>query len=503
MVKRCCYGICNSDTRYPERLKDGVSFVPFPKPVSNLEKCKRWIRLCGRPHNQLNVNIMGHHSKAKHFYVCTKHFIDGCPTAENPDPVPAIASDRVTPARRPPKPRPMSEPPRKMARTALTETFSNNTPKEVVCSTSSEPQLQKPNNQTSSTVVKENTEKRNSDLLAMAAENRQLKCQIAKLTQENENFLRNLQQREPQEKSCMLSVEKLKENVKKDEFVYYTGLPEDRFSVLFKFLVPCDEPFSRSRTISSREKMKMEDQLLMVMVKLRQNFDFSHLGYLFGISQQDANVIFTDWIQYMFFRCGSVPIWPHRDTIIAHMPSRYREEFPCTVVIIDGTELKIQRAISMTRQSQSYNTLKGLVGIDPRGSIMFVSMLFGGSISDTELTEQSGFLRLLEDLKNDGKLKDGDGIMVDKGFQIQEEVEKLGLKLIIPPFAQRGSQMSPSDIALTENIAKHRVHVKRAIARVKNFKILSHRIDLSHFPYINQIWFVCCFLTNFMDFLIK
>ena len=30
MVKRCCYGLCKTDSRYPERL-EGVTFIPFPK----------------------------------------------------------------------------------------------------------------------------------------------------------------------------------------------------------------------------------------------------------------------------------------------------------------------------------------------------------------------------------------------------------------------------------------------------------------------------------------
>ena len=72
MVKRCCYGTCKSDTRYPEQLLDDVKFVPFPKPAKNTEKCQRWIRLCGRPHEQLNITILQERSKAKHLYVCTK-----------------------------------------------------------------------------------------------------------------------------------------------------------------------------------------------------------------------------------------------------------------------------------------------------------------------------------------------------------------------------------------------------------------------------------------------
>jgi len=54
MVKRCSWGTCNSDTRYPERIVN-VSFIPFPKPITN-KACLRWIKACGRPREQLNVN---------------------------------------------------------------------------------------------------------------------------------------------------------------------------------------------------------------------------------------------------------------------------------------------------------------------------------------------------------------------------------------------------------------------------------------------------------------
>ncbi|XP_056109207.1 uncharacterized protein LOC130087032 [Rhinichthys klamathensis goyatoka] len=45
MVKRCACGTCNSDTRYPERLGDGVYFLPFPKPHLNRDKCLLWIQM--------------------------------------------------------------------------------------------------------------------------------------------------------------------------------------------------------------------------------------------------------------------------------------------------------------------------------------------------------------------------------------------------------------------------------------------------------------------------
>ena len=101
------------------------------------------------------------------------------------------------------------------------------------------------------------------------------------------------------------------------------------------------------------------------------------------------------------------------------------------------------------------------------------------------------------------KIKPGDGIMADQGFRIPDDVENLGLVLNIPPFATSGCQMKASDVTLTEKIAKHRVHVERAIARVKQFKILSGKIKLGLFSILNQIWLNFCFLTNFMPFLIN
>jgi hypothetical protein len=82
--KHCCYGVCNSDSRYMDREHmHGVFFIPFPKPKSNENKCKRWIAACGREHFTVD-NIK------KWTYICSKHFVGGKgPTENHPDPVPA------------------------------------------------------------------------------------------------------------------------------------------------------------------------------------------------------------------------------------------------------------------------------------------------------------------------------------------------------------------------------------------------------------------------------
>ena len=51
----------------------------------------------------------------------------------------------------------------------------------------------------------------------------------------------------------------------------------------------------------------------------------------------------------------------------------------------------------------------------PNGSVTFVSSLFQGSVSDKEITRQSGILNLLEE---------GAEVMADKGFLIEDLLKK-------------------------------------------------------------------------------
>ena len=211
----------------------------------------------------------------------------------------------------------------------------------------------------------------------------------------------------------------------------------------------------------------------------------------------------------MYLKLGQLCIWPHRNVIISNMPKDFKQDYPTTLVIIDGTEFKTQAPCALGLQSQLYSdyksstTLKALIGCDPNGSVIFASELFTGSISDKQITEQSGFYDVLVTLKSKGYVMDGDAVMADKGFTIKEELAKINLLLNIPPMASSTCQMSVSDSLLTEKIAKHRVHIERLIAKVKTYRILTECIPTSLFKSINKIWTVCCHLTLFQDVFVK
>ena len=67
--------------------------------------------------------------------------------------------------------------------------------------------------------------------------------------------------------------------------------------------------------------------------------------------------------------------------------------------------------------------------------------------------------------------------MADKGFTIAEELGKIRINLNIPPFVSSGSQLSQADVSLTHKIAQHRIHVERAIRRIR-FLVASPQVCL-------------------------
>lgn len=86
-TKRCAWGTCRNDTRYPQRIKrnskgDEVSFLHFPGAKYHNTKRERWIRACNR-HDDFNCT--------NHSYICSLHFVGGNgPTYQHPDPIQAV-----------------------------------------------------------------------------------------------------------------------------------------------------------------------------------------------------------------------------------------------------------------------------------------------------------------------------------------------------------------------------------------------------------------------------
>jgi len=216
-----------------------------------------------------------------------------------------------------------------------------------------------------------------------------------------------------------------------------------------------------------------------------------HISWLFDISISTTSRYIITWSNLCYFAFGSIPIWPTRNQVDEAMLDSFKRTHPSTRCIIDCTEMYCQRPSSLSTQSSLYSqykshvTYKRLLGIAPSGAMTFVSQLFDGSISDKDIVRKSGFL--------------------PKCFLIEDDLKQFGVKfkLNIPPFLDGREKLTAAEVKEGQTIASIRIHVERAIQRVKKFKILSNVITLTLQGSINQIWTTCCFLCNFMSPLIK
>ena len=173
------------------------------------------------------------------------------------------------------------------------------------------------------------------------------------------------------------------------------------------------------------------------------------------------------------------------------LPAAFRERFPTTYAIIDGSEVFIETPSELPMQSSTWsqykhhNTVRFLVACTPNGAISYVSPVYVGSISDVERTRTCGFLDALKD-------KQEVSIMADKGFPVRDLLRKINVGLNIPAFLNE-KQFSAEDVGKGRKIASLRIHVERAIGRIKLFTMA--RLT-------NQIIFICAFLTNFLPALV-
>lgn len=245
--------------------------------------------------------------------------------------------------------------------------------------------------------------------------------------------------------------------------------------------------------------LQPEDELLLTLCKLLHDFPQEDLANRFDIHRSTVSRIFSSWMELIEAVMDEYPLSPDKEVIQGHMPHIFKEQYPDTRAIIDAAEIEIDQPRNPDTQSQTWspyksrNTLKSLLAVT-NGVPCFMSQCFCGRISDKELTEKSG---LLDDTDGRKRFEKGDVLMADKGFDIHDLVRKLELKLNHPAFLSGKEQFSEQEVIETRRIASVRVHVERAIGRVKNFHVLDH-FPVNVCTVASRLVKVCTFLTVLM-----
>lgn len=303
-------------------------------------------------------------------------------------------------------------------------------------------------------------------------------------------------------------IEQIKDN---DTLVnFYTGFPSYlHLLTCFHFLGPAVTALSYDPNKNVEDSTKVcgmgrhhiltaINEFFLTLCRLRLGLLEQDLAIRFQVSQPTVSRIVMAWINLLYVKFKEVPIWPSREAINEFMPITFRMLYPKTRCIIDATEIFIQMPSNPAAQQltfsnyKNHNTLKALIAITPSGAVCFVSDLFSGNISDKRLVAESGFLKLLEV---------GDSVMADRGFLI-EDILPPGITMNVPPLLNETGQLTDDEWTRTRRIASVRIHVERAIERIKNYQVLRNVSNNMHNS-INQIFFVCAMLTNFLPPLVS
>ena len=150
----------------------------------------------------------------------------------------------------------------------------------------------------------------------------------------------------------------------------------------------------------------------MSLCRLRVGLLEEDLPLRFKIRQSVVSQIINTWIRLMYFRFQELEVFLSKELVNLHMPESFTKKYPSTTIIIDATEIDVEKPNNPKAQQLTFpsykdtNTLKALIGIVPKRGISFVSTVYGGSISDKELTQRSGLVE---------KRRAGYVIMADRG----------------------------------------------------------------------------------------
>jgi len=256
-------------------------------------------------------------------------------------------------------------------------------------------------------------------------------------------------------------------------------------------------------TVTKRCVLEPIEIVYLVLRKLKLNETFTILGHVFGISARTASRLFAKYLPFIADHFSELIVWPKPNSIRRALPIGFRKSYYKVVGIGDCLEIEIQKPMGAVAQSMTWssykntNTIKVFVVVTPNGLFMFVSVPYCGRATDEMITADCGFLDLLQP---------GMELMVDRGFKkIENMVLAKKARLVRPPSVSTGVKLSKSKVMEARKIAGLRIHVERAIRRIREFRFLSPHACLPSYlvRHANDAMRLVCGLINLQPSLIK
>ena len=121
-------------------------------------------------------------------------------------------------------------------------------------------------------------------------------------------------------------------------------------------------------------KLPALEEFLLVLMRLKAGLFVQDLADRFGISISSVSRICITWINFLYYELKDLFPFPSQELVRKNMPKEFAQ-YPTIRIILDCTELFIQRPSAMLAQSETWsdykhhNTWKLLVGVTPNGQV--------------------------------------------------------------------------------------------------------------------------------------
>ena len=199
----------------------------------------------------------------------------------------------------------------------------------------------------------------------------------------------------------------------KEKLFTFTGLHSQE---MLDTLVDCVKVLVKD-SATNKKNMSLTNRIVLTLVKIKQNMDFSAIGVLFSVNRQTCSNYFKEMCPILAIVLKVVIPWPDQSLIRCNLPLSF-QNFRNTRVVLDCCEVTLETCKCLKCRVLTYSqykkkhTIKFNMGVAPSGLITERSLAFGGRASDKLIVEESGIL---------GRCDYGDGVMVDKGYRIEKQ----------------------------------------------------------------------------------
>lgn len=276
-----------------------------------------------------------------------------------------------------------------------------------------------------------------------------------------------------------------------------TGLNPSEFEALLpsfstawgSFVAETFERQGRKRAYGGGRKAQLgtiEDKLLFILVYFRIYPTQDVQGYLFGMSQAQAN----EWVHrlrgVLNQALGEEQQLPERrpaklETVLSQCPSL---EF-----IIDGSERPINRPQDKDKQKQYYSgkkkfhSVKNNIITERGGKVMYLSDTYEGKKHDKKIADEEDY-----------HFPEGSKLLQDTGFQ---GYAPKGVTIMQPKKKPRNGKLSDIEKVINRGISSLRVEVEHHIGGIKRCQIVVQKFRNRVEGFVDEVMETACGLHNF------